>query len=363
MDSTTVYEQDRNGNVSRETLYRGDYEEGVSVAEKYTTYDRNALGKATETKTYTGSNTTPDQTTRDTVDVYGRVTHQDIYNAAGTLITATDSVYDAQGKLVDWYRDMAPVGTHSSGDVHAHYEYNDQGQMTKQERSYDYKSANPTIGDTTWFTYDALGRQSVLQQDYDRDGKVSSKTDLVVTYEYNSLGQQVVQINVNGDGTPRNTYYTDRDVGGTPLYAYGDTLSDGTVDIVGFGNVFGVGGKSQVEDLRTWVQNGNFVPKNQIEAAAFSSLDFKGITAIQLSNNTNSTDITLDNKVIKALAPKAPLYIRGDATDTVNYKGNDLVDTGKTRKVGAETYKEYTTNVEGTTYTVLIDSDINTIIG
>lgn len=335
----------------------------MSEAEKYTTYYRNALGQATETKTYTGNNTTPDQTTRDTVDVYGRVTHQDIYNAAGTLITTTDFVYNAQGNLVDSYRDMAPIGTHSSGDVHAHYEYNDQGQMIKQERSYNYKSANPTIGDTTWYTYDALGRQSVLQQDHDRDGKVSSKTDLVVTFEYNALGQQVVQINTNGDGTPRNTYYTDRDVGGTPLHGYIDTLSDGTVDTVAFGNVSGAYGKAQVEDLRTWVQDGNFVPKNQIDAAAFSSLEFKGITAIQLSNNTNSTDITLDSKVIKALSPKAPLYIYGDATDTVNYKGNDLVDTGQTRKVRTETYKEYTTNVEGTTYTVLIDSDINTIIG
>lgn len=364
VDKTYVYNLDpTNGQVSRKTVYSGDYKEGISLAEKYTVYGRNELGYVTSIKQYTGDNQTPDKTTIITPDIYGNQIHMDEYNAAGVLVASYEQKFDSKNQMTDYYRDMRPIGTYSSGDVYAHYEFNEQGQYIKQERTYNYKAENPVVDDTSWFEYDNFGRVYKIFQDYDRDGEVSSQKDSIVTNKYNDLGRRVAQIFEGGDGTPKETYYEDYDIDGVSLYSYRDVLSDGSINRIAFGNAFGFYGKNQTEDLRTWIQDGKFIPKNQLDIDGFSKLDFKGVTEINLSAYTNSTDITLDSKVISALAPKSALYIYGDATDTVRYKGDDLLATGKTTQSEGNTYQEYTTSIDGTAYTVLIDSDINTIIG
>ncbi|MFA9489546.1 hypothetical protein [Mannheimia sp. E16BA] len=82
---------------------------------------------------------------------------------------------------------------------------------------------------------------------------------------------------------------------------------------------------------------------------------------INLSNATQSTDIALDNNVLAKLT-KSKLTINGDATDTVRLKDNAEFTQIENTKVGSNEYEQYTTEVDGQQYTLLIDTDINVVL-
>ncbi|QTM01257.1 hypothetical protein [Mannheimia sp. ZY171111] len=83
------------------------------------------------------------------------------------------------------------------------------------------------------------------------------------------------------------------------------------------------------------------------------------INQINLTNATASTHITLDHNTVAKIAKDKTLLINGDATDTVKLKDyGEFTKAAETVKIGSNTYDKLTTEVEGKTYTLLVDTDI-----
>ena len=84
------------------------------------------------------------------------------------------------------------------------------------------------------------------------------------------------------------------------------------------------------------------------------------IGVINLSDARAATEITLDNDVLRKITTDSQLRILGDKTDTINLKdSNEYMKLEETKKVGTNDCHQYTTEVGGDTYTLLIDTDVN----
>lgn len=86
------------------------------------------------------------------------------------------------------------------------------------------------------------------------------------------------------------------------------------------------------------------------------------LKTVNFTNDKHSTEITL-NKDVLAKLTKSQLLVNGDSTDTVTLKDKaDFTELENTVKKGNNDYKQYTTEVDGQPYTLLIDSDINVVL-
>lgn len=78
-----------------------------------------------------------------------------------------------------------------------------------------------------------------------------------------------------------------------------------------------------------------------------------------LSNSNFKSTLILDDATLAKIAPTGnTLLITGDSTDTVNLNGFTKVETSS--RAG---FNQYTTEVEGIDYTVLITETVDTILG
>ncbi|QTM01254.1 hypothetical protein [Mannheimia sp. ZY171111] len=85
------------------------------------------------------------------------------------------------------------------------------------------------------------------------------------------------------------------------------------------------------------------------------------IEVINMSDARAKTEITLDNDVLRKITTGSELRIAGDSTDVVNLKNShEFKKLDETKKVANQEYNQYTTQVDGHDYTLLIDTDITT---
>ncbi|MFA9489563.1 hypothetical protein [Mannheimia sp. E16BA] len=87
------------------------------------------------------------------------------------------------------------------------------------------------------------------------------------------------------------------------------------------------------------------------------------IIQINLTNARASTDITVDNDVIAKISKNPTLRINGDGTDTVRLKdSSEFTKLEAKVNAGSNEFHQYTTTVEGESYTLQIDTDINVVL-
>ncbi|MEG9486997.1 hypothetical protein [Mannheimia indoligenes] len=142
------------------------------------------------------------------------------------------------------------------------------------------------------------------------------------------------------------------------------------------GTIYGNGER----EFKSWSYNGGSGGTVRSSVEDYTDSKFEPLLAqiggklerIDLSNATQSTQITLDNDVLAKLSSQVKptkavgdtteslvLTINGDATDKVNLKDyNEFTKAEGTVKVGSNDYDKLTTEVEGKTYTLLVDTDI-----
>ena len=111
-----------------------------------------------------------------------------------------------------------------------------------------------------------------------------------------------------------------------------------------------------------FVENLSYVQDIDFTAWKFEDLnltDFKNkLATIDLGDTSSSSTVTLNSTVISQIA-SAELKILGDGNDTVNLKNqSDFTKLDTTKVVSGQTYDQYTTQVDGEIYTLLIDNDI-----
>lgn len=103
----------------------------------------------------------------------------------------------------------------------------------------------------------------------------------------------------------------------------------------------------------TFIQNEDFTLWDSERLALFD----KSLNRIDLGDTSAKTTITLDSTVLGKIA-KTQVKIYGDDNDTVNLKtASNFTKLADTKTDGGEVYDQYTTVVDNTTYTLLIDSD------
>ncbi|QLB41509.1 hypothetical protein HV560_00910 [Mannheimia pernigra] len=113
------------------------------------------------------------------------------------------------------------------------------------------------------------------------------------------------------------------------------------------------------------VHGSHYSTKDDYTSSSWNKLfdEYKSkLEAIYLTNNTANTILTVDNDVIAKIAKNQMLRINGDATDTVRLKNHAEFKEIENVKQGKNDYKQYTTEVDGQQYTLLIDTDINVVL-
>ena len=135
-----------------------------------------------------------------------------------------------------------------------------------------------------------------------------------------------------------------RDATGSQIAVQNDTNADGNTDNISFSHV------KAALNMTAW------------DSDKLADVGDK-LNYITLSNTTASTTLTLNKATIAAIS-QTGFQVRGDATDTVNL--TDITSAEKlsaTTTVSGQNYNQYQFEVEGNTYTLLVDTDINVVLG
>ena len=236
-----TYEFDQQGNVIRDTEY--DEPGGKKLNE--TTYEYNAEGKLTESRT----NDEINGYTTHTIQQYNgeNADYETMYYYDGSFCYASLTRYDDDGRA------YAYTGFNENGEITYSEldEYNEDGQLIRSkslnqkgimtgetlyndkgntERRNDYEYADGTYEGYSLYEYDGHGHHikttsfdaegkltgwceygydgngdQIRSTDYDENGRVTETTE----YTHNRKGRTVLQITANADGTVVSRYEYD----------------------------------------------------------------------------------------------------------------------------------------------------------
>ncbi|QLB41504.1 hypothetical protein HV560_00885 [Mannheimia pernigra] len=342
--------------------------------ERVDTYQYDQYGREIRADSnFTGDNLTINSYLKKEFDLYGRVSTERIFDSNDVLTKKNDYGYDAYGQRIrettyatedsiniqflrerDEYgrnikygRDLNMNGVLDLGDNYRAYTYNDQGQPYK---TYDVLANGDKTATSLWF-YDEFGRRAYSIIDANNNGKWDDR-------EYKHV----------------DTYHgtrTDRDESIT--YTYQDDKNP--IRIVKFvyqnagdqGYQIGTLDAPQGKEFKSFSHNvyGSVVSSTEDYTTEnwHRFFDKVGghIQVINMSDARAKTEITLDNDVLRKITTGSELRIAGDSTDVVNLKNShEFKKLDETKKVSNQEYNQYTTQVDGHDYTLLIDTDITT---
>ena len=176
LDSTSAYEYNYNGQVTKTT----------NANNQYTTNTYNEFGRLVTSTDYAG---TP---TNYTYDSLGRLTSQTITIENGKTST-TKYEYDAAGNIIREWNQVNAVGSSAQWNK-TEYTYDSRNRLTSVKQ---YNGS--TLASTTSYTYDGVGNVLTMTSGgktttytYDRFGNVLTEKDALnrtKTYTYSDLGR------------------------------------------------------------------------------------------------------------------------------------------------------------------------------
>ncbi|QTM01251.1 hypothetical protein [Mannheimia sp. ZY171111] len=365
------YTYDNYDRVATRSFDTDSKKEGFERVDTYQ-YDQYGRGIRADSN-FTGDNLTINSYSKKEFDLYGRVSTERIFDSNDVLTKKNDYGYDAYGQRIrettyatedsiniqflkerDEYgryikdgRDLNMNGVIDLGDSYRVYTYNDQGRPYK---TYDVLANGDKTATSLWF-YDEFGRRVYSIIDANDNGKWDDR-------EYKHV----------------DTYHgtrTDRDE--TITYTYPDDKNP--IRIMKFvyqnagdqGYQIGTLDAPQGKEFKSFSHNvyGSVVSSTEDYTTEnwHRFFDKVGghIQVINMSDARAKTEITLDNDVLRKITTGSELRIAGDSTDVVNLKNShEFKKLDETKKVSNQEYNQYTTQVDGHDYTLLIDTDITT---
>ncbi|QLB39546.1 hypothetical protein [Mannheimia pernigra] len=354
-------------------------------------------------------------------DVYGRAvrTDNDIVGQGGKIDSYTTYVSDIFGRTTD-------IKTYSddkgSFELHQTKEYNQYGDATKTT-SYNAQNQVSRIFNSE---SDEYNRQAIHWTDNNYNGKFDGNETKHILTRDPANGRLISRIEKYANGSPElnvKFYYdeTDRhvatlfDKNNNGTIEKGDTYSvrqyfEGSRSLVDYferyqgkqeSNGVAFGEPNMEEGLqlvdvlklhysysgqslgtlyadgervfKNWAYNGGNGAPVSSSTEDYTDSKFEPLLEqiggtlreINLSNATQSTDIAFDNDTLAKLSGNnttRKLIINGDNTDTVRLKDHAEFKEIENVKEGKNDYKQYTTEVDGQQYTLLIDTDINVVL-
>ena len=339
IDTAQIYTLDVYGRISKT---ENDLANNNSI-DSVTYYSRDELGRTTQVEVDSENDGKINTRTSYVLNEYGQVIRDEFdSNNDGTVDRIYEYKYNAVGQRYEVYHDRTANGL-TADDSTSISTFNALGQVVIRE---DYRG-DGTLSAYNMFSYDSNGYQYRRETDYDFDKQISSAKDRIVIVSYDKgMGYSIKETVFDGTNKLLYSDSIERNAAGNILRSYRDTLDDGTIEWMEFGIWGGQYTIAHTEDFTTW-------SNEQLNR-------LNGMPTITLSNSSASTNIILDKSVIARIDPASnTLTVRGDSTDSVNLKTqSDFTKLDTTKVVSGQTYDQYTTQVDGEIYTLLIDNDI-----
>ncbi|QLB39555.1 hypothetical protein [Mannheimia pernigra] len=377
--SETLFDIDGKGSTDRREIYeyypdRTLKKKQIDIGNNYSidsseTFIRDALGRTTTQLLDNENNGSPDSAVHYTYDDYGRVIRmrRDSDNNLDTPDYVETITYDALGNRERAHIDRTGNGV-TSDDVLYYFTSTNYGQLytvTEYDPSRvgSYINSpleinNPNKAALRYIRtnhYDDFGRAIIWEVDRDGDGKLDKAIDQIryFSYDYdgNNLNSQAFDRTtswkvINGLGkTDRIEYFEHDSLGSTKLTMI-DFGGDGRIEQLIIGNAGGQADKAfhlDMTDSRDWTAK---------KLAKLTNLRF-----IQLSDESTESVLTLDQNALKALSKE--VRILGDAKDTIHLEGIALRNLNSPTTIDKQIYNQYSTDIDGSTYKLIIDADIN----
>ncbi|QLB39552.1 hypothetical protein [Mannheimia pernigra] len=338
VDRAEIYTLDVNGYI---TKTENDIGNNGSI-ESSTRYDRNALGRITKLYDDNDGDSIIDAYRTNEFDVYGNILKETHYNAKTDAITSIiTSTYDSNNRRITQFNDANANGEFDNLDTKNVYKYDPQYGSVIQR-----VDISPTKTSSIFFRYDNLGRQVKSILDDNNNGiPESNETTRIYSYDNPIWNKYTLVTVTDSQGLQSISKFDLDDAGNYALQYYAGR--NGEFSRINFYNA-------------NVAKNVDFTNKwSEEELAKIGSK----IQQIQLTNEQYSTTLTLDSNIVSKLSVSG-LDIRGDATDTVNLSSDfTKVEVKGTKKAGKDVLQAYQAEVDGTTYTVYIDTDIHTVVG
>ena len=360
IDRAQIYTRDPNGNVIKtENDIGNDGSINSSVS-----YEYNALGYITKQYNDSDNDGNANNIISYQRDMYGNATAvENDTNADGIVNSTTHQKFDSQGRLSYQWNDVNNNGVKDSPDSEGRlYEYDVFGNVVHSQ-GFSYSNGQTT---DIYNTYNV--KKQLVERKFDHNSTASPGINETYTYEYEPVfNARSVEKYIKADNSVGIiTNYEVDDLGSYNLALRDrfnkatnkDLSTDGLIDEVAFGPDINTGGAySSTVDLTTWVNN-----------PSRTNVINQSLKYLALSNPQATTELTLDKAALKAFADKS-LVINGDATDTITFKDISKSDfvAGSQRITnlhnGNQTYDQYKVNIDGETYNLTIDADINLTFG
>ena len=360
VDRVEHVERDTNGNIIRRDYYIGSEINGSPNSVRYYDIDT-ASGFVSSESNDRNNDTTIDSKNVYTRDIYGNARKIEYdTNADGQIDSTTHQEFDEKNRLVHQWNDKNNNGVKDSPDTEGTlYEYDALNRLTHATIKTYTNSGSST--EDVYREYNDLGQVTKLSFDYSRTGVGIDTTYL---YEYEPVfGARVKETFTQASSNiGMSTHYEIDDIGSIEL-GLRDIFDkskgeDKFVDQIALGGDFNGGSSySSSLDLTTW----NTDP-------ARTALFNHSLARITLSGSAAVSELTLDKDTLGALA-SSTLMIKGDIRDTVTFKDAQTEFTKLSTQItgnygnGVQTYDQYTTQIDGKTYTIQIDTDINLTFG
>ncbi|MEG9491154.1 hypothetical protein, partial [Mannheimia indoligenes] len=303
-------------------------------------YDRNSLGRIIKQSSDNDGDSIIDSYKTNEFDVYGNILKETYYNAKTDVITSINTyTYNERNQQLTKFTDANANGEFDTQDTKVSYKYDEYGNTVERVDSSPIKTSS------IFFEYDGLGRQvkSILD---DNGNGIPEANETTRIYHYDSpLWNKYTSVTVTDSrGLQSISKFDLDDAGNYALQYYAGR--NGEFSRINFYNA-------------NVAQNVDFT--NKWSAEELAEIGNK-IQLIQLTNEQYTTTIKLDSNIVSKLS-QSGLDIRGDATDTVNLSNDFTKVEGTTKKAGTDVLQAYRTEVDGTTYTVYIDTDVDTVVG
>ncbi|MFA9501109.1 hypothetical protein ACERCG_12000 [Mannheimia sp. E30BD] len=316
--------------------------------DNYISYERDLFGNITKKVNMDSSKAVINQVEYER-NLYGQHSKTVYLTKTGEVDWTRSLTYNAHGRAIREQDDRSKIGVWDNGDNIKEFTRSDDAVGLIVARKSTYHNVKGDVTTNVIFTYDDYNRQVLELEDKDGNGEISvgenylkriyeesSTLNLATTYHYMTGAED--------EDILRYTVRVNREV-------EGDAISR-----------FISNNKGEFETL---VYDGWGVQKSSTEdyteerfQALFDKFGGK-LKTLNLSNETQSTEITFDNDTLAKMTA-GRLVINGDKTDTINLKdGSEFSKQEATVKEGANDYVQYTTEVGGDTYTLLIDTDVN----
>ncbi|MFA9489327.1 MULTISPECIES: hypothetical protein [unclassified Mannheimia] len=365
IDRREVYQYYPDGNLKKKEIDTGN----TGSIDSSETYIRDALGRITMLQKDSDNNGSTDSAIHYTYDNYGRVTSErrDSDNNLDTPDYIETITYDTLGNRERVYVDRTGNGV-TADDALYHFTSTNYGQFYTVTE-YDPSRAgtyikspleidNPNKAALRYIRtnhYDDFGRATIWEVDSDGDGKINKEGDVTryFSYDYdgNNLNSQAFNKATswkvfNGLGKTSRIDYFEHDSFGSTKLTMIDFGGNGRIDQIIIGNAGGQADKSfhlDMTDSSDWT------------AEKLSKL--ANVRFIQLSDESTQSSLTLDKNALKALSKE--VRILGDSKDTVRLEDIELENLNSPTTIDKQLYNQYSTQIDNSTYKLIIDADIN----